>query len=208
MYDKSISERFKGKFNLVFAGNINPAQCFDTILPAVKKLYDTGYHDFNFIVIGEGMSKKWVIEEVERLGLTGLFSFEGLLPVEEIPKYHTVADALVVALSRSPLFEYGVPAKLQSYLAAGKPIIGAMDGEGQRIINESGCGICVDSGDIDGLYVSFKKVMDMPKSERTKMGKRGRRYHFKYYERNYNLRRLIDFVFNDKLVPDNEYKDS
>jgi hypothetical protein len=46
----------------------------------------------------------------------------------------------------------------------------------------------------------------MTKSEREKLGKNGRKYHFKYYERNYNLGRLIDFVFNDKRVPDTEYE--
>jgi glycosyltransferase involved in cell wall biosynthesis len=151
IFDKKIAKRFEGKFNIVFAGNINPAQCFDIILPAIKKVYDDGFRDFNFIVLGEGMSKKWVVEEVHRLGLDDNFVFEGLLPVEEVPKYHTIADVLILALSRSPLFEYATPAKIQSYLAAGRPIVAAMDGEGQRIVNESGSGICVDSGDVEGL---------------------------------------------------------
>ncbi|HEV7454990.1 MAG TPA: glycosyltransferase family 4 protein [Candidatus Saccharimonadales bacterium] len=205
VYDKGFAERFKGTFNIVFAGNINPAQCFDVLLGAVKKLDDDGFHNFRFIVLGDGMSKKWVVEEVERLGLTGHFVFEGLVPVEEVPKYHTIADGLIVALSRSPLFDFSVPAKVYSYLASGRPIMAAIDGESQRIINQSGGGICVDSGDTEGLYKALKKITGMTKAERTKMGKRGREYHFKYYERNYNLRRLIDFVCNDTVVPDTEY---
>lgn len=203
--NKALSKRFNGKFNIVFAGNINPAQSFETVLGAVKKLHDAEYRDFTFIILGEGMSKRWLVEEVGRLGLTDYFVFEGLFPVEEVPKYHTIADALIVALSRDPLFEYATPAKIQSYLASGRPIIGAMDGEGQRIVNQSGSGICVDSGDIDGLYEAIKKIMGLSDAERIKMGKRGRKYHFKYYERNKNLSRLIDFVFNDKRVPDTEY---
>jgi len=205
--DKKLTKRFKGTFNIVFAGNINPAQCFDIILPAVKKVVDAGYGDFKFIILGEGMSKKWLVEEVDKLGLNDYFVFEGLIPVDQVPKYHTIADALIVALSSTPLFEFSVPAKLYSYLASGRPIIAAIDGESQRIIKQSGAGICVNSGDVKGLSKALKTMMDMSKAERTKMGKRGRAYHFKYYERDYNLGRLIDFVFNDKRVPDKEFKD-
>ena len=205
VYDKALAQRFKGKFNIVFAGNINPAQCFDIILSAVVKLRDSGYSNFRFIILGEGMSKKWLVEEVDRLKLKEFFVFEGLIPVERVPRYHTIADALIVALSQSPLFEFSVPAKVYSYLASGRPIVAAIDGESQRIINKSGAGICVNSGDIENLYIALKTMIDMPKSKRVIMGHKGRAYHFKYYERNYNLQRMIDFVFNDIRRPDNEH---
>lgn len=207
IYDQELFARFDGKYNVIFAGSINPAQSFETILGAAKKIKDSGYKKINYIILGEGMSKKWVVEEVERLDLKDFFKFEGLVPIEEVPKYQTLADALIVALSRSPLFEYGVPAKVQSYMASGKPIVGAMDGEGKRLINESGCGICVASGDIDGLFMALKKLIDMSKNERIEMGGKGREYHFRHYDRDVNLHRLIDFVFNNKRIPDNEYPD-
>jgi len=208
IHDKALEKRFSKTFNLVFAGNINPAQSFDTVVAAAKKVYDQGYTNLNYIIIGEGMSKKWLMKEVKKLGIDSQFTFEGLKPVEEIPKYQTIADALIVALSRSPLFEYGIPAKVQSYMASGRPIVGAMDGEVQRLINDySKSGICVDSGDSDGLAKAIIKLVKMKESSRLKMGENGRKYHFAHFERNYNLQRLIDFVFNDKRVIDKEYKD-
>ncbi len=204
--NKALAKRFAGKFNIVFAGNINPAQSFETILSAAKMLSDSGVVNFRFIILGEGMSKKWLLEEVSRLNLEEHFVFEGLLPVEEVPKYHTIADALILALTRDPLFEYATPAKIQSYLAAGRPILGAMDGEGQRIINQSGSGICVDSGDDKALYGAMSKLVSMPEAQRAKMGAAGREYHFKYYERDYNLNRLIEFVFNGTNIQDTEYE--
>lgn len=205
--DKKLEKRFKGKFNIVFAGNINPAQSFDTIIEAAKITVEQGLTKLNFIIIGEGMSKKWLINEVKRQGLENNFTFEGFKPVEEIPKYQTLADVLIVALSKSPLFEYGVPAKVQSYMASGKPIIGAMDGEGKRLLNKSGCGICVDSGDSIGLARAIKKVVAMPPSARKKMGALGRDYHFRHFERNYNLNRLVEFIFNGKRIIDTEFPD-
>lgn len=208
VHDKKLEKRFGKTFNLVFAGNINPAQSFDTVVAAAKQVYDQGYTNLNYIIIGEGMSKKWLMKEVKKLGIDSQFTFEGLKPVEEVPKYQTIADAMIVALSRSPLFEYGIPAKVQSYMASGRPIVGAMDGEVQRLINDySKSGICVDSGDSDGLAKAIIKLVKMKESQRLKMGENGRKYHFAHFERNYNLGRLIDFVFNDKRVIDKEYKD-
>lgn len=206
-HDEDLKKRFKGKFNIVFAGSINPAQSFETVLEAAKTVIKKGYKNVNFVIVGDGMSKKWLVDEVKRLKLDKHFSFEGFKPVEEVPKYQTVADALLVALSKSPLFEYGIPAKVQSYMAGGKPIVGAMDGEGKRLINDSGCGICADSGDAQGLAKAIMKVMDMSKKDRLAMGAKGRDYHFKHFERNYNLDRLTEFVFNDNRIPDTEYPD-
>lgn len=207
MVDSRLQTRFESRFNIVFAGSINPAQSFETVLKAAVLVREKGYEKINFVIVGDGMSKKWLAQEVKRLELSKHFTFEGFKPVDEVPKYQTLADALIVTLSKSPLFEYGIPAKVQSYMAAGKPIIGAMDGEGQNLINQSGCGICVDSGDANGLAKALIKVQEMSAAERHEMGKLARQYHFKHFERNYNLNRLIQFVFNDKRIVDKEYAD-
>ena len=207
-HDKSIEIRFKDTFNIMFAGNINPAQCFDVITQAAKIVNDNGHENIRYIIIGDGMSRKWLESEVDKLGLKDRFAFEGLKPVVDIPKYQTVADATIVALSKSPLFEYGIPAKVYSYMPAGKPIIAAMDGEGQRLINTMAeCGICVDSGDAKKLADAIERLVTMPPDQRKIMGDNGRNYHFKHFEREYNLNRLIEFVVNDNRIPDKEYAD-
>ncbi len=207
IHDKELEKRFKGKFNIVFAGSINPAQSFDTVVDAAELVHKAGYNSVNYIIIGDGMSKKWLVEEVRKRGLDKYFVFEGFKPYQEVPKYQTLADGLLVALSRSPLFEYGIPAKVQSYMASGTPIVGAMDGEGKRLINDSQSGFCVESGDSKGLAKAIMKLIDLPKKERAAMGKKGREYHFKHFERNYNLHRVIEFVFNDNRIVDMEYPD-
>lgn len=208
-HDKNLEERFRGTFNIVFAGNINPAQCFDVVTKAAKIVKDRSYDNVRYIILGDGMSRKWLEKEVESLGLTNQFVFEGLKPVEEVPKYQSIADATIVALSKSPLFEYGIPAKVYSYMPSGKPIIASMDGEGQRLINEyAKCGICVDSGDVEGLADAIEKLINTPLKQRISMGNNGKDYYFKHFEREYNLNRLIDFTINNKRVPDLEYPDN
>lgn len=208
VFDKKLQKRFKDTFNIVFAGNINPAQSFDTITQAAKIVYDAGYKKIKYIIIGEGMTKNWLINEVKRLGIESQFAFEGFKPVQDVPKYQTIADALIVALSKSPLFAYGIPAKVNSYMASGKPIVGAIDGEGKKLINEySKCGICTNSGDFNGLAQAIIKIIEMTPKDRKKMGKNGQKYHFEHFEREKNLTRLIEFVFNDNRIPDKEYED-
>ena len=204
LFDKELERRFKGKFTVMFAGNINPAQDFSTITKAAKIISDMGHVDIRYIIIGEGMSKKWLTEEVEKLGIKSHFVFEGLKPVEEIPKYQSIADLLIVGLTKSPLFEYGIPAKVYSYLPSGKPIVASIDGEGANLINKIGCGIAVESGNAQGLADSIIKLESMGPKQRTSMGLKGRSYYFEHFEREKNLDRLIDFVFNGKRVPDTE----
>ena len=206
--DKALATRFKDTFNIFFAGNINPAQCFDVITAAAKIIRDKGHTNVRYIIVGDGMSRKWLEAEVARLNLSDAFIFEGQKPVDEVPRYQSIADATIVALSKSPLFEYGIPAKVYSYMPAGKPILGAMDGEGKRLINElAECGLCVDSGDIDGLAESILNLLQMPASERKRLGDNGQKYYFNHFEREYNLDRLEQFVFKDNRIIDNEYPD-
>lgn len=207
IHDNELKKRFEDVFTIVFAGSINPAQSFETVVGAVKILSTKKISPFKLVIVGDGMSKNWLVDEVAKNNLEKYFVFEGFKPVEEIPKYQTIADALLVALSRSPLFEYGIPAKIQSYFAAGKPVVGAMDGEGKRLINESGSGICVDSGDALGLAKAIESVIEMKTAERKKLGENSKNYHYKHFERDYNLNRLIQFVFNNKRIPDTEYPD-
>ena len=208
VFDATLNKRFKNHFNIVFAGNINPAQSFETILSAAKLVKDAGHTNIKYIIIGGGMSFNWLKDKVQEMKLEDAFVFEGVKPVEDIPKYQSIADATIVALTKSPLFEYGIPAKVYSYLPAGIPVLGAMDGEGQRLINDaSRCGICVDSGDSTNLSKAIIKLLNMTPDERAAMGKRGKKYYLKNFEREKNLDRLIEFVFNNKRVLDEEYDD-
>ncbi len=198
IHDEKLRARFcDGKFNIVFAGNINPAQAFDTVTAAAKLVKDAGYTDIRYIILGEGMTKQWLVDEVKRLGMEDNWAFEGLVPVEDVPRYQTLADALLVALTKSDLFEYGIPAKVQSYMAAGKPILSSMDGAGYDLINNSGAGLSCGSGDVKGLAKIIMQLYDMPTEGRAEMGAKGKEYHFAHFERNVNLKKLIDFVFHN-----------
>ncbi len=194
--DKTLSSRFKENFNIVFTGNISPAQSFETIVDAAKKLKISGIKDINWIIVGDGMYRGWLEDRVKKAGLSDCFYFEGMKPITDIPKYTTVADMLIGCLVKSDLLEATIPAKVMSYIAAGRPIVLAMDGEVQDLINKKiKCGYAGPTNDVDKLVNNIKKVRSMSKIDRAKMGKRAKNYHFKHFERNMNHKKLYNFVF-------------
>jgi colanic acid biosynthesis glycosyl transferase WcaI len=194
--DKKIASRFKGRFNILFTGSITPAQSFGTIISAAKNLKNQGVDDLNWIIVGDGMSKKWLEDEVKKNHLEDCFYFEGLKPIEEIAKYTTMADILVGCLVKSELLEATIPAKVLSYIAAGKPIVLAMDGEVQDLINNTiKCGFAGPAGNAKAFTDNIKRMHDLSDQEREKLGENGQAYHFKHFERNIILSKLYDFIF-------------
>lgn len=195
--DKDLAKKFSGKFNILFTGNISPAQSFETILDAAEILKKRGLHEIRWVIVGDGMSKNWLVDEVNKRNLIDVFAFEGQRPVTDMPRYTTVADVLVGCLVKSELLEATIPAKVMSYLAAGRPIVLAMDGEVRKLVNETiKCGYAGPTEDGKVLAENIKKVYQSSARERKAMGDRARSYHFANFERNLVLNKLYNFLFS------------
>ena len=172
-------------FRLVFAGNIGVAQDFETILAAMEQLDQ--YPDIHLVVVGEGRQGNWVKKQLPLQGLTNKVHLIGQRPITEMPAYFAAADALLVTLKAEPIFALTIPTKVQSYLACGKPIIAALNGEGAKVIVEAGAGLTCPSSDAIALAGIIKNVYKMSAQERENMGAKGK----KYYQNNFDYSRLI-----------------
>ena len=93
------------------------------------------------IVLGDGRYKETAIGRIKAKGLESHFNFLGSFPPTEMPKFFSHADVLLVSLKKEKIFSLTIPAKIQSYLACGKPIIASIDGEGAKIVNDAKCGV-------------------------------------------------------------------
>lgn len=196
IHDDELHRRFKDKFTVVFTGNISPAQSFGTMIDAAEILKNQGYSDIHWVIVGDGMSRKDVEREVRNRGLTEVFSFEGHHPIEDIPKYTERADVLVGCLVKSSLLEATIPAKVMSYIASGKPIVLAMDGEVQELINNTiDGGFAGPTENVDILASNIKKVYGMSDTNRQKLESRIKNYYFSNFERNLILDKLHRFIF-------------
>ena len=136
-------------FRIIFAGNIGASQDFDTILTAAEQLMKN--KNIHWIILGDGRMSGWVQSEVNKRGLNDVVHLLGRYPVECMPRFFALADALLVTLKKEPIFALTIPSKIQTYLACGRPVIAGLDGEGARIIDEAKAGITCSAEDPVGL---------------------------------------------------------
>lgn len=175
-------------FRVVFAGNIGVAQDFGTILTAAEELKH--FTVIHWVIIGDGRRRAWVEEELERRGLEKTVHLLGRHAAETMPRFFSLADALLVTLKKEPIFSYTIPSKIQSYMACAKPIIAALDGEGMRVVKEAGAGITCPPEDPKALAEAVLEMSRLSLLDRESMGKCGRKYFEKEFERNMLLDKL------------------
>ena len=94
----------------------------------------------------------------------------GRYPLEDMPGYYSLADAMLISLKKDHIFSLTIPAKVQSYLACAKPIIAMLDGETSRLIKDAEAGLTCDSDDPDQLAINLLKMSMMDKQEIARMG--------------------------------------
>lgn len=193
--DAKLAKRFSNNFNIFFAGTITPILSFETMLEATEILRSRGYKDIHWIIAGDGMARGWLEAEVQKRALKAYFSFEGFMPIEKIPRYTTnAADVLFSSLVQSDFLESTIPAKIPSYLAAGKPILLSMNGAAPELIEKIGCGLSSPAENALALAENIEKMYNMSPSQRNKLGNKARSYHFKHFERNTVMKTLINYI--------------
>lgn len=182
--DEEVSIYDKEYFNIVFTGNIGEAQGIDLAIEAAKVLKDK---KICWHFVGEGRSKEKLEKLVNEYGINDRVKFHGFHPEKEIPKYLKDADAALLILKPNPVFEMTIPAKLQTYLACGVPILGCVSGEGKRIIEESKAGIVSEDISVDGLVKVCNQFIELSNDLLNEYKERS----YRYGKSNFNKNKLI-----------------
>ncbi len=159
--------------DFVFLGNLGIAQNLIAVLKAVEMIKDIPGFKVHFV--GDGTVLSEMKKFVDDHSLQDIVFFYGRRPVEEMPRYYRLADACLVSLKADNATGLTLPSKVQGYMAAGKPIIGMIDGSAKDVIDESNCGICVSAGDVSGLAGAMKSFIT-EKDRYSSCGQNGRRY--------------------------------
>lgn len=187
----SLLDVLKNYFCVVFTGNIGTAQAVDTLIQAMVLLKDLS--DLKMVMVGSGSLSDWVSQKKEELGLDNLV-LAGRFPMNAMPEIYQHAACLVVTLKDREIFSYTIPGKVQAYLAAGKPIVAALNGEGARVIAEAGAGLTCAAEDHASLATHIRSIYGMPALERAKLGAAGRRYFLKHFDMQGQARNLIEIL--------------
>ena len=191
-YHNNDFEKIEG-FKILFAGNIGVAQDFNCIIDAMNKIKNYPIH---LVVLGDGRAKKESIEKVQQLGLESNISFLGSFPLEYMPYFFNKSDALLISLKKSIVFSKTIPAKTQSYMAFGKPILTNADGEVSRIIDESNSGLTSNSGNHLLLADNILKLSKISDKEIETMVNNCK----KYYKDNFDRKKILNDL--EKIIYD------
>jgi glycosyltransferase involved in cell wall biosynthesis len=120
----------------------------------------------------------------------------GRFPMQTMPGLMQKASSLLVSLKDEPIFAATVPNKVQAYLAAGRPILACLNGEGARLVEDAGAGITVVAEDAQGLADAVLRLYRMPVEKRAELGANGRRYFNEHFDHNRLLDDLIGYLFS------------
>lgn len=187
-----VAPYLDGTFNVLFAGNLGESQDFPSVLVAAEVLRDR--RDIRWLIVGDGRVAEWVREEIRRRGLEASVHMLGRHPIDRMPSFFRAASALLVTLKNDPVFAMTIPGKVQAYLATGLPILGMLDGEGARVIEQSGAGLVSPAGDGVRLAEQVWRMAAMSDQARSAMGTLGREYSSREFDRDRLLTRLADWM--------------
>lgn len=178
----------KNSFNIIFAGNIGQAQDFQSVLKAARELKDHKHIKWIFIGDGRALDESKLLSQ--SYDVLDNVCFPGRVPLSDVSTLLNQADALLIPLREGQAFSSVIPAKLQTYLQIGKPILGMLSGEGADIINQAKVGLVCKPGDYKKLAKNILKLEKMDKDSLKIMGKNGPRFSNEFFDREVLLSRL------------------
>lgn len=181
-----------GSFNVMFAGNIGDAQDFPAILAAANRL--RAHLHIRWLILGDGRKARWVADEITRLQLQDCVVMLGQHPLERMPSFFKHANALLVSLKDAPIFAMTIPGKLQSYLAAGIPVVAMLNGEGADVVSRAGAGLTCAAGDDAGLAAAVLALSQMTIEERESIGRRALQTSKNEFDRTKLIDRLEGWI--------------
>jgi len=160
-----------GRFNIVFAGQLGLAQGLDVVLEAAEELSDL--EDVQFVLVGDGSDADRLRRSAGQRGLKNVRFLERQ-PAERMPHIYAVSDVLLVHLRDEPLFRITIPSKTVAYMACGRPVLMAVEGDAAGLIRRTGAGVTCRSGDAKDLAETVRRLRAMPRTALDVMGQAGR----------------------------------
>jgi glycosyltransferase involved in cell wall biosynthesis len=186
----------KDSFKIMFAGNIGEAQDFSSILEAAKQLKDE--QDIHWVILGGGRREKWVKSKIREYSLENCFHLLGSFPLEKMPDFYASADVMLFSLKDEYIFSITIPAKVQTYLACGKPILAMVNGEGGRVVIDANAGLTCSAESPKELAENILKMKNMDANEIAEMGSNARKYYDDNFERSHLFNRA-ERIFEDMI---------
>lgn len=166
------------RFRILFAGNMGKAQALGAVLDAAALLQARGSR-VCFVLLGGGVERGSLQQQAVQRGLANVV-FLPAVPMAEVGTYLHAADALLVHLRKDPLFEITIPSKTQAYMAVGKPLLMAVDGDAADLVRHSGCGVVAESENAAGLAHAAEALSETGPEALAAMGTQAQQFYAKH----------------------------
>ena len=193
MLKEDFTKEPDGHFDFLYIGNIGKAQDMPCMIKAISLLQDRD--DVTFHIIGGGSEYESTVALANEIGASKIIKFYGPKPFKEAMQYYRIADACIITLDGSNHIGDTLPGKVQTYMAAGKPIIGALNGAGHQVIEESRCGYCAEAGDYEGLANALTKFIN-DRSMNKKFGENAKAYFMENFTQDKHFELLEQTLAN------------
>ncbi len=160
---ESVALSTKSKVHFTFAGNIGKVQNLENIIDAFCSLSNKNQENSQLNIIGDGSN----LNNLKQLSCKNPnIVFHGKKERKNMARYYKSSDFLIVSLIDKPIFSVTVPAKIQTYIAAKKPILGFINGETANIIRKNNLGLCANPENIIAIAKVFEKCIGMSKEDK------------------------------------------
>lgn len=174
-----------GIVDFVFTGNIGKAQGVEVFIKAASKLKD---YNFKIHIVGEGSDLENVKKTSSDLNMDERVIFYGRKPASEMNEFYKLADVCLLCLKTDSFIGDTLPAKLQGYMSAGKPVLAAAGISSKEVIQDADCGIAVDFFDVDLLTKAMDEMCNLSMESLIKMGQNAK----VYADYNFNIDNVIN----------------
>lgn len=185
MFGTVGSSEDKETVDFLFAGNIGQSQSVETIVEAARLLREDDH--IRFHIVGGGISLDSCRELAE--GLPNI-TFYGRRDLSEMPRFYAMADAMLVTLVEDPVLSLTLPGKVQSYMAAGRSVFGAIGGETAQLIREADCGCCVAAQDAAALANAIRSGAS-DRNRLKQQGENARHYYDTHFRKEIFMQTLL-----------------
>ena len=190
-----LSYNFDSKVSrVVFTGNIGEAQGLDVLLDVAELLQENNNSNIHFEIVGDGRYKETLENKISSKNLKSYFSFRGQVAKEEIPSILERNHFGFVSLADEDIFNRTLPAKVQSYMSYGIPLLASANGEIPWIINKAKCGFSAPAGNAKELYQVLLRANQATVEELEEMSENGYNYSASHFDKDILVEKLIKIM--------------
>lgn len=192
-YQKLLPE---SSFHIIFTGNLGEAQGLELMIEAAVLCNG---HNITWHLVGDGRNKDNLEKLVMKYGLQNQVIFHGRKDECLIPEYLNGADAALLILKSTPIFDSTIPAKLQTYLVCGIPVLACVRGETKNLIEQEQVGLTCHEHSAECLAQQAIAMSTLPKEALAVFACNALKCNKKYFDKNKLVTQLENYMLGEKI---------